>query len=372
MLVDPSNKLDDSVLLSILRIRKDIRYSDVAVTSWLLFDWFIRLDDEIQLVWTSANTPPKYFYFISRYFGLVTQIIYCLEVIPVYCQAYLAFRAFSYYVLHLSVEFTLMLRIYALWNRRKRVAFFLLFTFFIEQTVNLVLLAMAEASWSKSIVPFPRHWPLKGCIVYSHPSFFRACWIPILLFETLLFIMNTIKCISLRPLTNTPLIIRVLRDGTIYYMITCAVLLLRTVAQYRPDWISTDISDTFMTATFSISGSHLMLSIRSLVAARDQQTLTMPQISVDEGRSSARTDSKDVETSNPADGSYRTHIDSQSRHSYPPNHSTGMSRVSSESHKQADEESLRQVQPQRGRGNRSSSAISRRIQNHWLDDWSVH
>ncbi|KAK7681397.1 hypothetical protein QCA50_015489 [Cerrena zonata] len=76
-----------------------------------------------------------------------------------------------------------------------------------------------------SLVPYPSNWPIDGCFVLTNPAFFRACWIPILCFETLLFVLNTYKCLSYRPFANTHLVIRLFRDGTIYYALMFIILL---------------------------------------------------------------------------------------------------------------------------------------------------
>jgi len=59
----------------------------------------------------------------------------------------------------------------------------------------------------------------------------------------------------------------------------CVSLLLRTISQYRPDLLNGEIIDTWMTATFSLAGSHLMLSVRSLAAERQRMVIATPMLS---------------------------------------------------------------------------------------------
>ncbi|CAL1694131.1 unnamed protein product [Somion occarium] len=266
-------------MVVVVQTRQYVHFCEAATTFWLLYDWVISMGDEIELIWTSANTTPKFLYFISRYFGLVTQFVYVTDAMPLYCRTQLIFRTFTYYVLHVSVELSLLIRIYALWNQSKKVAIILASVFGLVQAANIVMLVIAETVMIGPLVPYPSNWPINGCFVLSNPRFFRACWIPILVFETLLFVMNTMKCLSYRPLSRTPLVVRLFRDGTIYYALMCVVLLLRTFSQYRSNLLSNFVTDTFMTAVFSYAGSALMLSIRSLAAERDRLTNIIPNLS---------------------------------------------------------------------------------------------
>ncbi|KAK7681396.1 hypothetical protein QCA50_015488 [Cerrena zonata] len=119
----------------VIQTRLYVHFCETATTFWLLYDWVISLGDEIELIWTSANTPPKFLYFISRYIGLIVQFVYVTDSMPLYCRSQLIFRAVTYWVLHVSVELTLLIRIYALWNQSKKVAAMLAIAFGLEQTV---------------------------------------------------------------------------------------------------------------------------------------------------------------------------------------------------------------------------------------------
>ncbi|THH29748.1 hypothetical protein EUX98_g4436 [Antrodiella citrinella] len=93
--------------------------------------------------------------------------------------------------------------------------------------------------------------------------------------------MNAYKCFSYRPLIHTPLIVRVFRDGTLYYLLMCFVLVMRIVSQFHSGalGVNGDIVDTWMTTTFSIAGANLLLSIRKLSAEREERHLATPEFS---------------------------------------------------------------------------------------------
>jgi len=269
----------EPVLQDVVARHRLVFSSCAAGTMLLLFDLLIRLDDEVELIWRSSNTPPKFLYFISRYFGLFVQIIYLTDVFPLYCPAQLYFRSAAYFILHVSVELSLMIRIYALWGQQRGVAIFLGSMWLGEQIINISITTAALSEMASYNTPYPESWPIVGCRVTYTPYFLSFCWLPVLFYETLLFAMNMYKCLSFRPLANTPLIVRVFRDGTIYYFLMCFILVVRIVSQFRGGSINGDIVDSWMTSTFSLAGSNLMLSIRKLAAERERKHLATPDIS---------------------------------------------------------------------------------------------
>ncbi|TCD70690.1 hypothetical protein EIP91_002065 [Steccherinum ochraceum] len=256
----------------LVRTHRLIFSSSAAGTMLLLFDTLISLDDEVELVWRSSNTPPKFLYFISRYLGLFVQIIYLTDVFPLYCPTQLYFRS--------VVELSLMIRIYALWGQQRNVATFLVLTWLCEQIANFTLLARAIWEMAQHTTPIPSDWLVTGCLVESVPYFFNLCWLPVLLYETLLFFMSAYKCLSFRPSDNTPLLVRLFRDGTVIYLWMCCILVISIFSQFHPEFINSAIVDTWMTSVFSMAGSHLMLSIRRLAADSKRKQLATPNISV--------------------------------------------------------------------------------------------
>ncbi|EPT02205.1 hypothetical protein FOMPIDRAFT_1097576, partial [Fomitopsis schrenkii] len=91
----------------------------------------------------------------------------------------------------------------------------------------------------------------------------------------LLFVLMVIKVYSYRPLNELPILLRVLRDGTIYYFVTNRISVLVSSASIpiqSPPWIS---------AILSFSGAHLLLSLRTLAAERVRADIATPDISED-------------------------------------------------------------------------------------------
>ncbi|RPD75465.1 hypothetical protein L226DRAFT_44966 [Lentinus tigrinus ALCF2SS1-7] len=273
-----------------------------ASSTFLLYDLVTTLDEEVEYVWSSANALPKYLYFISRYIGIFGQLVLATNLFPMFCFSYLMF-CFGYLLfLLLSVELSLMLRIDALYGKSRRVRILLGFAFVTEMVTTITLNAVSFPTVERTLVPFPSVFPIRGCVLAVSPAAYKLSWVPILIFETLIFALNAIKCISYGPLDHTPLIYRLFRDGSAYYVISFIFMLVCTIAQFFKDALASVIV-VWVSAVLSYSGCHLLLSIRKTAARRQRLEANMisadiPQIHMPGGTTS-ESESQSLEGSHP-------------------------------------------------------------------------
>ncbi|KAI0720747.1 hypothetical protein C8T65DRAFT_632673 [Cerioporus squamosus] len=265
---------DSDGLRVLLRLANGQIVHAAASATFLLYDLLTTLDDEVEYVWSSANALPKYLYFVSRYCGLLGQLVLATNVAPMFCFKYLMFCFGFLLLLLLSVEMSLMLRVDALYGRSRRVRLLLGFAFATELVTSIVLNGVSFPTIMRTLVPFPSVIPMKGCIIAVAPTTYQLSWIPILIFETLLFALNAIKCISYGPLDHTPLIYRLFRDGSAYYIISVIFMLVCTIAQFFDNSLAS-VAVIWVSAVLSYSGCHLLLSIRKTAARRQRLETNM-------------------------------------------------------------------------------------------------
>ncbi|KAJ3550512.1 hypothetical protein NM688_g5062 [Phlebia brevispora] len=218
------------------------KYSVAASTAWLLYDLFITFEEELH---TSDNVHRAYYSCPSRF----------------------VFEAVTCSILSISVQVSLMIRVYALWGRSRLVGICLVLGFIMGEVGNICMLCFGLRAVIPGLVPIPG-LSYMLCTVTVYPGFYNLCWLPMLGFESFLFVMNTISCLRYGPIENTPTIERVLRDGTVYFAGIFVVLLLETVGAYFPASGLAEYLEPWLSAVFSFSGSHLLLSIRRLAAER--------------------------------------------------------------------------------------------------------
>ncbi|KAI8976688.1 hypothetical protein BD414DRAFT_161639 [Trametes punicea] len=248
----------------------------LASAVWLLYDLLTTFDQEVEFVWRSTNTFPKLLYFISRYGGLCGQLYHATAHLPIFCRGDVVGSLVVLGCMMISVELSLMLRIDALYGRSRKVRLLLFAGFAAELGTVAGMNTMLYSHILGDLQTFPPDWPVRGCVFPDSIFINKLVWIPVLAFETLLFCLNTIKCISYGPLDHhTPLIYRLFRDGSVYFAITLAFMLLCTASQFMNDSQLSIISVAWISAVFSCSGCHLLLSVRSVAARREQLDLTL-------------------------------------------------------------------------------------------------
>jgi len=197
------------------------------------------------------------------------------------CQGAMIFNSIALYVLITSVELSIMLRVYALYARSRTVFYILLSCLIGENVAFLVIDLSAFPQFWSNIIHYPADWPIKGCFYPPVPEFFKACWVPVLGFETVVFVLMSMKCFSYRPLCDVPILLCVWRDGTAYFFVILVALLLCTIAPYISSIFLENWAAIWISAIFSYSGAHLLLNIRALAAERHRLEVLTPVISAD-------------------------------------------------------------------------------------------
>ncbi|KAJ6590408.1 hypothetical protein DFH09DRAFT_1139311, partial [Mycena vulgaris] len=122
-----------------------------------VYDWMCTLDQEVSYVWNSSRTTGKLLFIINRYlpFVVVSVSVECLT-------RYKLISWLTVFGVHLS-EVILMLRTYAIWERRRGVLVFLIILF-------LGTAIPAAVFWQIELNSTSKCRPRFGCsIVYASP-----------------------------------------------------------------------------------------------------------------------------------------------------------------------------------------------------------
>ncbi|EPQ52668.1 hypothetical protein GLOTRDRAFT_131904 [Gloeophyllum trabeum ATCC 11539] len=222
------------------------KYNAIAAATWLVWDFFISIEDEVELIWKSRNSLPKYLYFFSRYFGMFMQVFLAAGAQPLYCKEWLVFEAmcdllsillfgrsnaesdadlYSTFALTVTaVEISMILRIQALYGGSRTVLVLLLSVLAVEILCFSIITVIGYRAATPSLRPFPEQWPIKGCIMTKIPKIFELCWLPTLICESLLFSLTAYKCLASGPRFrsgfHTPTHVKFFRDGIVYYALT--------------------------------------------------------------------------------------------------------------------------------------------------------
>ncbi|TBU21656.1 hypothetical protein BD311DRAFT_771802 [Dichomitus squalens] len=183
-----STHLPDSYL-DALDIGKESRAGALAL---LVYDHLVTLDLEAELVWTqSKRSRVVWLYIFNRFFPLVWLV---LDMIPFtrsgvvstkVCIIYLSVDDFVILVSTLAVQIILQLRVYALYDKSRRVRLFLVCCWLAEVTVMAILIGITMANISDlPVVSTPT-----GCYYSGIFSISALFWLPALVYEPILCLM---------------------------------------------------------------------------------------------------------------------------------------------------------------------------------------
>ncbi|KAI0095194.1 hypothetical protein BDY19DRAFT_73491 [Irpex rosettiformis] len=245
-----------------LIIGKRFRTAAIAL---LVYDHLISLDREIELVWRKRKAHPVFFlYVFNRFFVLA---YYIFDSVPLtyngivstkICVFYLMLDVIVTTVTTLVVQVLLQLRIYALYDRSRKVLLVLLVLCVFEATGMGILVALTMKHLFRTNIPDTS----VGCAYQNLPKISFFFFIPSLLYEPILCCMVAYKAIS--STVRIPLINRIARDSMIYFIAIFAELLVSTLVWAKaPGWMN--IVNPWSAALPSLLGSRLILSMREAV-----------------------------------------------------------------------------------------------------------
>ncbi|KAH9935999.1 uncharacterized protein BXZ73DRAFT_100473 [Epithele typhae] len=264
----------------------------LASAAWLVYDFLITLDDEVELVWKSPNTLPKCLYFVSRYVGLFGQVYALLftsmwaeppdlisasflgsNALPPFCFAGLVLSFVFLGILLASVEIGMMIRVDALYNKSHYIRIVMGLAFAANHIPALVLGGLSLRTLRTGTIPISTFIDRPGCLAVVDPIYYKYAMLPTLVFETIMFGLNTWKCIQHRPFYPSALIFLLWRDGSVYYFVMLANLSILTLANFVPTFPIAPFVIVWAFAVISFSGSHLLLNVRKAAVTRRPRSL---------------------------------------------------------------------------------------------------
>ncbi|CAE6482287.1 unnamed protein product [Rhizoctonia solani] len=239
---------------------KAATYLAVISLCLLIYDCVITIDQEVKFVWSQRWSFGKVVYLFIRYATILMMIghVACIHVLNSPIAAVAAIFVWSQVVIIIAGSSVLVVRTWLLWGGARWVLAALIGGLILASALSIyyVNIDMERFSIITSVNPQLFH----GCVVRIPPTVWRPFVSP-LVYETFIIILTVVK-VSLTP-NRAPLVMRLLLDGTLYYVVVVAVLLLTTIgAAYAPTRPLV-IGSGFHTACISIGCSRLVLSLHS-------------------------------------------------------------------------------------------------------------
>ncbi|PVG03973.1 hypothetical protein CPB86DRAFT_849135 [Serendipita vermifera] len=246
-----------------------------ACLALLLWDYILTFKDEVDDVWKRAPrfSLAKVLFALNRYYPIITYlvrvIIFNMEVMtPIFfhcrCKVWIPFTGWSGTLNFVIVEVVLFLRVWALYDKSKKVGIFLILLFLSAIAVTFALRRLHPDGLG--LAPLPPA-SLLVCKRSTAEEYFFLYFIAMLV-ETIVFgmLINKAWASSLGR-HETPLINALLRHGTAYY---AAVLCASSKLYLRGKLIIFQpVADSnLIVAIASIACNRLILSLRGFYFQR--------------------------------------------------------------------------------------------------------
>ncbi|KAK7036343.1 UBA-e1-C domain-containing protein [Favolaschia claudopus] len=221
--------------------------------TWILHDYFLTLEDEIRYIWPQRRSFSKFMFFWIRYYSIALLLF---DVIQIHVFARPGFTSDNLCIAMdtiirvvgaislWSVEIIMQLRIYALFECSKPIAFLNL-TLFAGSIAGFMWILIHNHSRRASVIASVIDLPLPGC-PSVHSGIEWAQWVPATIFEGILFLFALFKTFertvsALRKEGKVRLYRILLRDNILYFFGVAALLVfnnLMVVSVTHIPWFS--------------------------------------------------------------------------------------------------------------------------------------
>ncbi|OBZ78428.1 hypothetical protein A0H81_02392 [Grifola frondosa] len=236
-----------------------------AALTFVAWDAVLGIADEVEFIWQRQNGWMRWLYCFIRYFPIISEVgLLTLLVQPNKTPNISTFICTTSTIVDhillesmiLAVEIILIIRIYVLYNRSRRVLIAILGLFAASIVVTFVGVHIASSRLLYD----------EQCFVSSAPTIFIAAWVAPAIFDTVLCILILMKFgESWREgLGKSPILNIIVRDGIWAYLLVLIMMVLNcltyTVVRHT-------LSGTLYFWTLSILsfvGSHVLLNLRQI------------------------------------------------------------------------------------------------------------
>ncbi|KAJ7661144.1 hypothetical protein B0H17DRAFT_1212331 [Mycena rosella] len=208
-----------------------LNYAHLIGITFLYFDHLITLDREISLVWRKRKSLSSYSFLLNRYFAFISGIpVAALPFLTLSlktCAIYSLFRELALLVAQAIVSLIMVMRVYAIFGRSRRVLWMILGVGFC--VVGVAIFSVTGQQASRNLVVGGCHFGLMQSTAFR----LAGSWEALFVLDALIFGLTIYNAYTTRrrmlPQTNLHTV--VIRDGAMFFGIV-ALANLANIATY--------------------------------------------------------------------------------------------------------------------------------------------
>ncbi|KIK54483.1 hypothetical protein GYMLUDRAFT_264583 [Collybiopsis luxurians FD-317 M1] len=217
-----------------------VRAGLIHSASLQVYDYFCTLDREVELIWSNPSTLASWMFFLNRYlpfFDTFLNIVvnFSTSLSAEQCLIQTKIVIWFMFVGMVISEVILMLRTYAVWERRKSILlFFAILTLTIM--VPSIVFTWKEADSLRFV-------SINGCHATEASNIIFLAYCLLAGYETILAVFIVIKAFQHLRQTRDPWVAKLYKDGILFYFfllaLSCGNILSSVVAPILGPWLET-------------------------------------------------------------------------------------------------------------------------------------
>ncbi|KAJ7769575.1 hypothetical protein DFH07DRAFT_281049 [Mycena maculata] len=222
-------EIPDAIVLSDARLTN---YLAAAASTVLVADYFATVNEEIDFVWRKRWSVASILYLWNRYMTIITVVSGAtfmfreIESNKVSCTSFIIAEGLVSTLLVASFDLMLILRVWILYGKTRRMSF-ILFPMLLAEMMSMLVILLLPATYLSDFIHLGRLLP--GCY-FTTPvmrgPYFAFYALPPILVTFVMFILTVYKCsLTLRKdkAAEMPIVTLFLRDGIIWFLVVFGI-----------------------------------------------------------------------------------------------------------------------------------------------------
>ncbi|CAE6427378.1 unnamed protein product [Rhizoctonia solani] len=241
------------------------QYITVAGFILMIWDHFITIPTEIQLVWPAKLSLVKVLFLLNRYIPPIFIAIdtAMLTKINASCEIWTFLDIGVQLLTMFAATFLIGMRVHILWDNRRDIFLWVSIAWVSHVAANIILVIMSSE---------------KNAGSYSVQPMFNICsgrvedawnvWIPVMLYHCFIMVLLVIKSLSTPRIASTRIHNVIIRDGFVYFFVVFLAMLFNLLSwALAPDTLA-GLPRWVVWSVCTIATSRLLLSLKGIQSAR--------------------------------------------------------------------------------------------------------
>ncbi|KAH7925740.1 hypothetical protein BV22DRAFT_1128780 [Leucogyrophana mollusca] len=277
----------DSTQLIHLRASQYLSAAGLVV---LLWDHLLTFGDEVRFIWSAKLSAPKVLFLFNRYVVPIAMIIQAYgfsglasprltstafrgliilesDCSPHSCKGWTAAAASLGMITIGTSNFLVLLRLWVLWDRSRRLMVWTLTLFVLTQITALATTAYLISQ----MIPFLVYMPTMQVCLLSQKVDFAMLWYPGVAFEVMIFVTTFWNAVDRPRAHNTQMAKILYRDGSAYFFVLFGLRLTNLILAIAAPLSLIFLGVFFIWCAVNVTLTRLILNLRRLSEAESRE-----------------------------------------------------------------------------------------------------